>query len=172
MRSSESANKASQAISVRIRWRPGRRNTLASAASQKTYSSAPQRARTARWRATCSASGVGMSAGPALLAGGAGEQALRPQDEHDDHDGVDDEGPEFGDVVLAGDVGDADQQRGYERPGDARGAADRHHDQKIDHVFEREGRIEAENLGAERPAQPGEPGPDGEGEREHRVDVD
>src|SRR5215510_10150012 len=141
MRSSESANKASQAISVRIRYRPDSRNTLANAASQKAYSSAPQRARAARWRATCSASGVGMSAGPALFAGGAGEQPPRPQDQHDDHDGIDDEGPEFGDVVFAGDIADADQQRGHERTGDARGAADRHHDQKIDHVFEREGRI-------------------------------
>src|SRR5712692_3682887 len=172
MRSSESANNASQATSVRIRWRPGSRNRLASAASQKTYSNGRQRARVARWRATWSRSGDGIGEPSPLLAGGAGEQALRPQDQDDDHDGVDDEGSEFRDVVFARHVGDADQERGAERAGDARGAADRHHDQEIDHVFEREGRIEAENLGAERAAEPSEPRSEGEGQREHGVDVD
>src|SRR5437660_9196353 len=113
MRSSESANRASHAISVRIRCRPGSRNTLASAASQKAYSNGRQRARRARRRAT-SATSADAIGGPRLLAGRAGEQALRTQDQNDDHDGVDDEGPEFGDVILARDVGDADQQRGGE----------------------------------------------------------
>src|SRR5246127_5748469 len=107
-----------------------------------------------------------------LLAGRAGEQALRTQDQNDDHDGVDDEGPEFGDVILARDVGDADQQRGGEGTGDARRAADRHHDQEVDHVFEREGRIEAENFGAERAAESREARSDGKRQAEDRVDVD
>ena len=64
------------------------------------------------------------------------------------------------------------QQRGDERTGDAGGAADRHHDQEIDHVFERKGRIEAENLGPERPAKAGKARPEREGQGEHRVDVD
>src|SRR5262249_54866655 len=97
---------------------------------------------------------------------------LRTQDQNDDHDGVDDEGPEFWHVILARDVGDADQQRGGEGTGDARGAADRHHDQEVDHVFERKGRIEAENLGAERAAESGEARPDGKRQAEDRVDVD
>src|SRR5262245_1630664 len=172
MRSSESANKERQGISVRIRYRPDSRNTLASAASQKAYSSTPQRARAARWRATCSASGVGMSAGPALLAGAASEQPPRPQDQHEDHDGIDDESPELGDVVLPGDVGDADQQRGHERAGNARCAAHGNDDQKVDHEFEGKGRIEAEDLGAERTAQPGEAGPESKCEGEYGVDVD
>src|SRR5262245_44035352 len=172
MRSSESANKASQAISVRIRYRPDSRNTLASAASQKAYSSTPQRARAARWRATCSASGVVMSAGPALLAGSAGEQAPRPQDQHDDHDGIDDESPELGDVVLAGDVGDTDQQRGHEWAGNARCAAHGHDDQKVDHEFEGKGWIEPENLGAKRAAQPRKAGAESKCEGEYGIDVD
>ena len=68
-------------------------------------------------------------------------------------------------VVLAGDVGDAEQQRGEERAGDARRAADRDDDQEVDHELEREGRIEPEDLGAERAAEAGEPGADGEGQR-------
>src|SRR5262245_7038532 len=172
MRSSESANRASQAISVRIRYRLDSRKTLASAASQKAYSSAPQRARSARWRVTCSASGVGMSAGPVLLAGGAGEQAPWPQDQHDDHDGIDDEGPELGDVVLAGDVSDADQQRGHERAGNARCAAYGHDDQKVDHEFKGKGRIESEDLGTERAAQPCEAGAESKCDGEYGIDVD
>src|SRR4030095_13688840 len=100
MRSSESANRPSHAISVRIRCRPGSRNTLASAASQKTYSKGCQRARVARRWATSATSGDG-AATIGLPAGGAGEQALRTQDQNDDHDGVDHEGPEFGNVILA-----------------------------------------------------------------------
>ena len=102
----------------------------------------------------------------------AGEQALRPPDQDDDHDRVDDEGAELRHVIFAGDVADAEQDRGEERPGDARRAADRHHDQKVDHVFEREGRIEAENFRAQRAAEAGKPGAEGEGEREHRADID
>src|SRR5262249_42678725 len=169
--SSESANSASQAISVRMRCRPGSRSTLASAASQKTYSSGPQRARNARRWVTSATGADGVAILP-LPACGAGEQALRAQDQNDDHDGVDHEGPEFRDVILAGNVGDADHQRGGERTGDAGGTADRYHDQEIDHVFEREGRIESENLRAQRAAEPGQAGTYGEGQGEHGVDVD
>src|SRR3989442_1790129 len=60
MRSSESANSPSQAISVRIRWRSRSRNTLASAASQNRYSSGCQRARLASRRATSATTGDGI----------------------------------------------------------------------------------------------------------------
>src|SRR5207245_3584342 len=109
---------------------------------QKAYSNGRQRARRARRRAT-SATSADAIGGPRLLAGRAGEQALRTQDQNDDHDGVDDEGPEFGDVILARDVGDADQQRGGEGAGNARSAADRHQDQEEDDAFERADRIDA-----------------------------
>src|SRR5262249_18402282 len=105
MRARESANRPSQAISVRIRCFPGSRNTLANAASQKTYSYGRQRARVARRRVTSPTSGDG-AATIGLPAGGAGKQALRTQDQNDDHDGLDHERPEFRDVILAGDVGD------------------------------------------------------------------
>ena len=80
--------------------------------------------------------------------------------------------PSCGDVVFAGDVGDAEQQRGDERAGDARRAADRHDDQEVDHELERKVRIEAEDLGAERAAEAGEARADREGDGEHRIDVD
>src|SRR5262245_1611037 len=118
MRSSESANKASQAISVRIRCRLGSRNRLASAASQKAYSRGRQRARVARRWATSPTSADGIATST-LPARGAGKQPLRPQDQNDDHDGVDHEGSEFGHVILARDVGDADQKRSGEGTGDA-----------------------------------------------------
>ena len=54
------------------------------------------------------------------------EQAVRPQHQHDDQHDVDDEAAQRrGEVVFAGDVGDAEQQRGEERSHDPRRAADR-----------------------------------------------
>jgi hypothetical protein len=67
---------------------------------------------------------------------------------------------------------DAQQQRGEERPGDAGGSSDRYDDQEVDHEFEREDRVEAEDLRPQRTAQPGEPGADREGDGKHLVDVD
>src|SRR5712691_579410 len=157
MRSSESANRPRIAISVRIRWRPGKRKIVAKAAIQKTISESRQRARLITRRA---ASGGARGAEltprvrwPASFRGPAREQSLRTPNQHHDHDGVDGEGAEFGHVIFAGDVGDAENDRGEERPGNARGAADRHHDQKVDHELERKLRVEAENLGAERAAE-------------------
>ena len=62
--------------------------------------------------------------------------------------------------------------RGEKRPGDARRAADRHHDQEVDHVFEREGRIEAEDFRTERAAEAGEAGAEGKCQPNMRVDID
>ena len=45
----------------------------------------------------------------------AREQALRPDDQHRDHDAVDDEGARVRDVVLARHVGDAEEQRRQQR---------------------------------------------------------
>src|SRR6516225_3861666 len=107
MRSSESANSASQAISVRIRWRlaksgemsahhPPITTMLANAASQKAYSHPPQRARVARlWVTFSTSAGVcGLGSGfiaARLSAGRAGKQALRANDQEHDHDGINDE---------------------------------------------------------------------------------
>src|SRR6516225_9544828 len=107
-----------------------------------------------------------------LSARRAGEQPLRPQDQEHDHDRVDDEGSEPGNVIFAGNVSDADEEGSEERPGNARGTADRYHDEKIDHVFQWKGRIETEDLRAQRAAEPRQPRAEGEGEREHSVDVD
>src|SRR5450755_4987604 len=74
--------------------------------------------------------------------------------------------------MLAGDVADAKDERGEKRARDARSAADRHHDQKVDHEFEREGRIEPQNFGAERAAEAGKARPKGEGKGENPIDID
>src|SRR5579871_1776285 len=124
MRSSESANRPMMATSVRIRCRPRSRKIDASAASQKTYSYGRQRARRARYWETSDARGC-MRVSTSLAAG---EQTLRPPDQDDDHDRIDHEGAELGRVILAGHIGDAEQQRGQEWAGDARCAADRDHD--------------------------------------------
>ena len=155
---------------MRIRCLLGSRKCCASAASQKAI---PARSSAPGWQVVgdllTSAEACGVRA---HLPAARANRPCGRQDQHDDHDGVDDEGAELRDVVLAGDVADADQERGEERSGDARGAADRHHDQEIDHEFQREGRVEAEDLRAERAAEAGEAGAEREGEREHAVDVD
>src|SRR6187399_1864698 len=107
---------------------------------------------------------------PLLSCARPREQALRTPEQDRDHQRVDDEGAELGDVVLAGDIGDAEQQRGEQRAGDRRRSADRDDDQEIDHELERERRIEPEHFGAERAAKPGEAGADGEGEQEDAID--
>ena len=50
--------------------------------------------------------------------------------------------------------------------------ADRHHDQHIDQIDQREGRIEADDLDRKRAAEPGKSGAEREGEREGAVDID
>src|SRR6266478_709421 len=96
--------------------------------------------------------------------GGAAEQAVRTPDQDHDHDGVDDERAHLRHVIFSGNVADAEQKRSKERPGDAGGAADGDHDQEVDHEFERKIRIEPEDFGAERPAQPRKAAPKGKGE--------
>ena len=53
-----------------------------------------------------------------------------------------------------------------------RRAADRDDDQEVDHELEREDRIEAEDLGAQRAAEAGQPAAEREGEGEHLRHVD
>ena len=103
---------------------------------------------------------------------GAAEQAVRTPDQDHDHDGVDHERAHLRHVIFAGDVADAEQQRGEERPGDAGGAADRHHDQEVDHEFQRKIRIEPEDLRAQRAAEAGKAAAEREGEGEHLRHVD
>src|SRR3954471_21929148 len=104
----------------------------------------------------------------AVIAGSprsrAAEQAVRTPDQDHDHDGVDDERAHLRHVILAGDVADAEQERGEERPGDAGGAADGDHDQEVDHEFQRKIRIEPEDFGAERATQTCKATTEGKGE--------
>src|SRR5579883_173043 len=173
MRSSESANIAQMQISVRIRCLLGNTQIEASASSQNAISRSDQRARRVRKPVTSAASG-GESAASAIASPRrrAREQPLRAPQQHDDHDAVDDEGAERGQIIFAGDVADAEQDRGDERARDAGGAADRDDDEKVDEVLEREDRIEAEDLRAERAAERSEPGAEREGETEHCADID
>src|SRR5215208_140885 len=73
---------------------------------------------------------------PSRLAPSAHEQALRPPHQDHDHEAVDDERAELGDVVLAGHVCDTEQQSRQQRPGNGRGAAHRDYDQEIDHELQ------------------------------------
>ena len=77
-----------------------------------------------------------------------------------------------GRVIFAGDVGDAEQDRGEERTRDRRGAADRDDDEKVDHELQRELRVEAEDGRAERAAETREPRSEREGQRKDRGDID
>src|SRR6267154_5667317 len=106
--------------------------------------------------------------------GGAAEQAVRTPYQDHDHDGVDDEWPELRHVVLAGDVADAQQQGCEKRPGDAGRTADGHHDQKIDHEFQRKIRIESQNLRAQGAAEAGQTAAEREGKCKYlrRVDAE
>src|SRR6476660_6864456 len=115
MRSSESANSARIAVSVRIRCLTRNSQMVAKAKTQNAISSGDQRARRARYPLTSVSSATIASPRRA-----AGEQALRTPDQDDDHDGVDDKRAELRHVIFAGDVADAEHDRGEERPGDAR----------------------------------------------------
>src|ERR1700677_2050335 len=103
---------------------PGNSQIVAKASTQNAISNGDQRARRARYDATSLPASVMASPG-----GAAGEQALRPPDQHHYHDRVDHERAELRRIIFAGDVGNAEQDRGEKRSDDARGAADRHHDQ-------------------------------------------
>src|SRR5262249_32494859 len=115
-----------------------------------------------------------MSPGARVLSfrGPAREQSLRPPDQDNNHYGVDRERPELRHVIFAGNIGDAEEDRGEKRAGDARRSSDRKDDEEIDHELQRKLRVETEDLGAEGPAEPGKTGADGECCGEYRVDVD
>src|SRR3954471_7924808 len=154
MRSSESANSASKAISVKIRYLPGNSQIVEKAAAQNRISIGSQCARAARARDTIELVSFAFIGLPARRAR---EQSLRAPDQDHDHDRVNDEGAERWHIIFAGDVADTEQECRKKRPRDARGAAHGHDDQKVDHEFEREARIEPEDFRAERAAEAREP---------------
>src|SRR6266581_7666091 len=100
------------------------------------------------------------------------EQAVRAPDQDHDHEGIDHEGAHLGNVVFAGDIADAKQQRGQKRSGDRGRSADGHHDQEVDHEFEREIWIEAEDFRAQRAAKAGKPATKSKGEGKYLRYVD
>ena len=116
---------------------------------------------------------VGGDASALIAPSPAREQALRAHDQGHDHHGVDDEGADRGDIIFAGDVEHAEQQRAEQRAQNAVRAADGDDDQERHQEFDRKGRIDAaDDIGGERAAQPGKAAADGEGDGEDAVDVD
>jgi hypothetical protein len=97
---------------------------------------------------------------------------LRAPDQDHDHQAVHDERAQLGDVVLARHIGNAQQQRGQQRPRDRRGSAHGHDYEEIDHELQRESRVQPQHLGAQRPAQAGQARTERESREEHHVDVD
>src|SRR6476620_8684516 len=102
----------------------------------------------------------------------APEQALRAENQDSDHDRVDDESADRRHVIFAGYVGDAEKQRRKERSGDRCRATDGDDDQKVDHEFERERRIDIEEGRAERPAETGKAGAHRECQRKYPAHID
>src|SRR6185437_518510 len=102
------------AVSVRMRCFPGNSQMVANASTQNAISNGDQRARRARYDETSLPASV-----MASPSGAAGEQALRPPEQDHDHDRIDHKRAELREIILAGHVGDAEQDRGEKRPGDA-----------------------------------------------------
>ena len=102
----------------------------------------------------------------------ASEQALRPPEQEQDRERVDEQRAALRHVLLEHEVEHADQERRVEHSGHAAEAADRDDDQEVDEVLERILRIEAEELGAEPAAQGGHAAAEGEREGEQAPDVD
>src|SRR4051794_8112223 len=104
-------------MSVMIRYRDGNSKGQASTTTQKATSLTRQ-----RLLAIADAE-TSLAAFMASPRSAAAEQAVRAPDQDHDHHGVDYERPHLGHVIFSGDVADAEQQRGEERPGDAGGSA-------------------------------------------------
>src|ERR1051325_8708931 len=78
-----------------------------------------------------------------------------PHEERDHHQ-VDKEGAEPWEVILAGGVGDAEDDRGDERAADRAEAANRHDDQHVDEDHAQgQRRLEADHLDGECAAERG-----------------
>src|SRR5579859_3656753 len=94
-----------------------------------------------------------------------------PQEDHD-HDRVDDETTGAGQVVFAGNVGDAEDERGNKGAEERAPAADGDDNQEVDQEFQWKRRIEAEELCAKGAAQSGETRADGESHGKYSPDID
>jgi hypothetical protein len=108
-RSSDTANSATMAISLMISAWLG---SSSGARKPRATAPAPTASPAARSRLLL------WIAGAHALPPWRTNRPLRPPQQDHDHQAVDDEGAHLGDVVLAGHVGDAEQQRGQQRAGD------------------------------------------------------
>ena len=171
MRSSDSANRPATSDLVDERGaRRGRRGSpRGSRARRRSRASAS--APDARDAPRDGARGLGVRR--AHRAVPAREQALRADDQRRHHHRVDDEGADRGDVIFAGDVEHAEQQRAEQRAEDAVRAADGDDDEERHQELDRKGRIDAaDDVGGERAAEAGQAAADREGDGEQAVDID
>src|SRR5215208_3725573 len=150
------------AISFRMRWRSGRKNTVAAATSQKAISPRPHRPLLLSAALTLSAVLDCIGLFP-IGSARTGEQPLWAKNENDDHERIDDEGTKARHVVLTGHIGDPEEQGGQEGTGDAGGSADGDDDQEVDHELERECGIESQDFRTQGSTQARQAGADREG---------
>src|ERR1700754_1452682 len=107
MRSSDRANRARMAASLKSGRRLGD-STMAAAAKHHTAISAKLQRERRRSAAAMSPALWGLFARMgSIVSAGSREQPLRAQDQNDDHERVDDEGAKGRHVIFAGYVGDA-----------------------------------------------------------------
>src|ERR1700722_8027139 len=91
------------------------------------------------------------------------EDAGRPPHQQHDHHQIDEEGADGRDVILAGNVADAEQHRGGKRTGNRTEAADRYDDQDVNEIGQGKRRIEPDQFYGQRAAEAGKPAAEGEG---------
>src|SRR4051812_31335894 len=101
----------------------------------------------------------------------AAEQAHGSPEKEADGRRIDEESTELRQPILACRVGEADKQRSDERAAQAAQAADRDDDQEVNELLERIGRLNGDDIGAERPAQAGQTAADREGDRKEPARV-
>ena len=100
------------------------------------------------------------------------KQALRPPQQDQNREHVNEDGAALGQIELQHEVEHAKKQRGVIDADHAAEPADRHRDQKIDQIFERILWIEAEKLGAKTAAESRHAAAESECDGEQPVDID
>src|SRR5689334_21615013 len=126
------------------------------------------------WRsrgAPPTSAGGGGAPGPSSRPSAAflAEQALRPREQQDEGQRVDEERAALREVDLQHEIKHADQDRGEEHAADAAQSAHRHDDEEIGEIAERVLRIEAEDFGAKAAANRREAAAEREGQREEEA---
>src|SRR6201988_3833132 len=109
---------------------------------------------------------------PAASRGLRAEEALRPPEQEQDRERVDERRAALGHVLLEREVEHADQERRVEHAGHAAETADRDDDQEVDEVLERVLRNQPEKRAAEPAAERRHPAAEGERKRHHAAEAE